>query len=180
MNTFLSRNQNKLWVSSELSGLHFHPRVNVDVSGWINGRYSTGRDEMGFDWRDICWCEERRAVIGRSGTCFAIGCVCCAGVVAGGQQEAGRFGVTVLFSPHGYPLLRRHGDVTSCAAVGRQHCWETVRNDSCLFGTQRRRWEVKHRTNEWVVRRERDQTNDPHEENSLNNVFMRIIRHLWD
>lgn len=28
---------------------HFHPWVNVDVSGWINGRYSTRRDEMGSD-----------------------------------------------------------------------------------------------------------------------------------
>lgn len=73
--------------------------------------------------------EEWKALIGRAEyTCFANSCVCCAGVVAGGQQEARAFGVTVLFThtgvTHGYPLLWRHRDVTSCAAVRRQHWWE--------------------------------------------------------
>lgn len=62
----------------------------------------------------------------RAVTCFPQPSVCRARIVAGSQQETRSAAETVLFAgagpPHGDPLLWRHGQVATTAAVGRQHC----------------------------------------------------------
>lgn len=59
-------------------------------------------------------------------TCFPQPSICRARIVAGSQQETRSAAETVLLAgagpPHGDPLLRRHGQVATTAAVGRQHC----------------------------------------------------------
>lgn len=62
----------------------------------------------------------------RAVTCFPQPSVCRARIVAGSKQETRSAAETVLFAgagpPHGDPLLRRHRQVATTAAVGRQHC----------------------------------------------------------
>lgn len=69
----------------------------------------------------------------RAVTCFPQASVCGAGIVAGGQQEAGAPAETVLLAgagpPHGDPLLRGAAQVAAAAAVGRQH-WKQGGSES--------------------------------------------------